>query len=54
MSDPHEQANAQQIEWLLGALADIEVQGQPVPPSTPLPSDPTEPLTLPTEPDDLH
>lgn len=54
VSDPHEQANAQQIEWLLGALADIEVQGQPVPPSSPLPSDLTEPLTLPTEPDDLH
>jgi len=29
MSDPHEQANVQQIEWLLGALAETQAQGQP-------------------------
>ncbi|GGM36529.1 hypothetical protein GCM10008956_11320 [Deinococcus arenae] len=33
MSDPHEQANVQQIEWLLGALAEPPAQGQPTPPA---------------------
>ncbi|GGK99216.1 hypothetical protein [Deinococcus radiotolerans] len=34
MSDPHEQANVQQIEWLLGALAEPLPPGPPAAPST--------------------
>ena len=53
MSDPHEQANVQQIEWLLGALAEPQPQGQPAPSSAPhvFPSDPADPQV---DSDELH
>lgn len=53
MSDPHEQANVQQIEWLLGALADTQAQGQPLTPP-PSPDTPAPEPDVTTEPDDLH
>ncbi|GGR92954.1 hypothetical protein [Deinococcus sedimenti] len=53
MSDPHQQANLQQIEWLLGALAEREAQDLPVP----LHLTPDLPPVLPepqADSDDLH
>lgn len=43
MSDPHQQANAQQIEWLLGALTESEPGGR---------ADPEQPADLPSPQDD--